>query len=399
MGALLLLSTAAFAQKPKDKTSKSAKEKARPVSVAEDFTRDFTVRGGLRHEIAVPTPEQDSLKAISIGKIIDSLVSARKEVPSADSVRLAALQIDIDSLTAERARLLPASVADSLAQSAEDSLQVNSSRLKPRYNAIFRDSVSFPLVTAISVVVPGFAQFYEQKYWKIPIQYAAIAAPLYFGIKQNTIYQDYKSQYDDLVAHGATQAEKTPVQTKMIRHNTYRQLLFGAAAAAYVGFLVDGVTNYPSELSRIQKATTLSMVCPGAGQIYNGSYWKLPIVVGGIASMIYVIDWNTRGYNRFKLAYDLRTDGDDTTVDEFTGTSEETLRTYKNLYRRNRDLSIIGLIGVYLVQVADAHIDAHMKVYDISDSLALNVTPRVLYSLRPDGRATNNFGFNFSFYF
>lgn len=61
----------------------------------------------------------------------------------------------------------------------------------------------------------------------------------------------------------------------------------------------------------MKKATTLACICPGAGQIYNKSYWKVPFVVGGFASMIYCIDWNNRGFQRFKKAYALRTAYDD----------------------------------------------------------------------------------------
>ena len=95
-----------------------------------------------------------------------------------------------------------------------------------------------------------------------------------------------------------------------------------------------------------------------------------------MVTMGYIIDWNNRGYQRFKLAYDLVTDGDDATVDEFNGRYDESfLQNLKNQYRRNRDLSIIGMVGVYLLNIMDAHIDAHMQDYDISDDLTLKVEP------------------------
>ena len=67
--------------------------------------------------------------------------------------------------------------------------------------------------------------------------------------------------------------------------------------------------NYSTnEVSDVKKATTLACIFPGAGQIYNKSYWKVPFVVGGFAAMIYCIDWNNRGYQRFKKAYRLLSD-------------------------------------------------------------------------------------------
>ncbi len=377
---------------------KKKKRKKKEVVAIADFTQGFEIKSGLRHAIKERTPEQDSLEAADLSRLIDSLIVAREGLAQEDTTALFTMQGRIDSLTTRRDALLPKVVAtDSLTVGA-DSLAADTLK-KERYNWLFRDSLSFSLVTAVSAVVPGFAQLYEENYWKIPAEYAAISIPLIAGLNQNKIYKRYKAEYDVMKANpNTTQADRTPVQTKMLKHQNYRTLLWGAAVASYMGFLVDGVMNYPSDLSHIQKATTLSLVCPGAGQIYNGSYWKVPIVVAGMASMFYVIDWNQRGYDRFKTAYDLATDGDDSTVGEFPNTSEESLRSIKNAYRRNRDLAIIGTVAVYLVQVADAHIDAHMQAYDITDNLSMEVHPQITQTAGPDG-LTNNLGFSMSFNF
>ncbi|MBR3682981.1 MAG: hypothetical protein IKL67_06200 [Tidjanibacter sp.] len=388
-------------QKQTEEKNKKKRKKKEVVAIA-DFTQGFEIKSGLRQVPIVRTPQQDSLEAADLSRLIDSLIVARESLVQDDTTAVATMQLRIDSLTTRRNALLP-KVADSLATDSTalalaDSLAADTLK-KERYNRIFRDSLSFSLVTAVSAVVPGFAQLYEENYWKIPLEYAAIGVPLVAGINQNKIYRRYKAEYDVLKANpNTTQADRTPVQTKMLKHQSYRTMLWGAAIASYMGFLVDGVMNYPSDLSHIQKATTLSLVCPGAGQIYNGSYWKLPIVVAGMASMVYVIDWNQRGYDRFKTAYDLATDGDDNTVGEFPNTSEESLRSIKNAYRRNRDLAIIGTVAVYLVQVADAHIDAHMQAYDISDDLSMEIRPQLTQTAGPNG-ITNNLGFNMSINF
>lgn len=394
--AALALSPALYGQQttPAEKSTKERKKKNdAPVSIV-DFKQGFSVRGGEKLMPVVRTPEQDSLEVVELTRIIDSLVVAREALLPEDSTSLHTLGTRIDSLSARRTTLLPA-VVDSLSQN--DSLVADTIK-KERYNWLFRDSVSFATTTALSVVLPGFAQLYEENYWKIPLEYALVGLPVWGGLHQHKLYRGYKTEFDRLAATGATQVERTPVQTKMLKHKSYSSLFFGAAVASYMGFLVDGVINYPSDMSDIQKATTLSMVCPGAGQIYNGSYWKVPIVVVGIASMAYVIDWNQRGYDRFKTAYDLATDGDDSTIGEFPNTSEESLRSIRNSYRRNRDLAIIGTVAVYLVQVADAHIDAHMQAYDISDNLSMKIEPRITQTVSPDGLA-NNYGFNFTMNF
>lgn len=392
-----LLPSMLFAQQEENAVEKkSKKRKKKEVVAIADFTQSFSVRGGEKILPIVRTPEQDSLEAAELSRLIDSLVVARESILPEDTTALSAASVRIDSLVARRTSLLPAEKTDSLIEKL-DTLAADTVK-KARYNWFFRDSLSLTPTTLASVVLPGFAQFYEEKYWKIPLEYAMVGLPLWAGLEQNKKYLSYKAEFDKLAASGATQEERTPVQTKMLKHQSYRTLFIGAAAASFMGFLVDGVINFPSEMSDIQKASTLSFVCPGAGQIYNGSYWKVPIVVIGMASMVYVIDWNQRGYTRFKTAYDLATDDDDTTISEFPNTPEESLRSIKNSYRRNRDLAIIGTVAVYLVQVADAHIDAHMQAYDISDNLSMKIEPQITQTISPQG-ITNNFGFNLTMNF
>lgn len=248
----------------------------------------------------------------------------------------------------------------------------------PRFSKAFRDSIPFSRLITFSALAPGLAQTYNGQAWKIPIIYGGAGLGLGFGLWVNKPYKDYKRQYDDLIKYGGTDRtdELNRIQGNMIKYNTFRQLLFGFAAASYIYSLVDGCVNYPSEVAAVKKATTLSMVCPGAGQIYNKTYWKVPIVIGGGASLIYCVDFNNRGYQRFKRAYTLLTDGDDSTVDEFSGRySAEFLKNLKDSYRRNRDLCIILTAGFYILQVIDAHVTAHMKTYDISDDLSMNLEP------------------------
>jgi hypothetical protein len=194
-------------------------------------------------------------------------------------------------------------------------------------------------------------------------------------------------------------ANVTGIQSRMIRHNTYRQLAIGFAAASYMYFLVDGTLNYSGTATNVKKATTLSLVFPGAGQVYNQNYWKLPIVVGGTAILGYVINWNNRGYQRFKTAYNQRMDP--SLVDEFKGQfGEQYLANSRDAYRRNRDLCIIFMGLFYIVQVIDAHATAHMKTYDVSDDLSrVTFAPSMdrLYSYQTG--SVNTFGFSLSMRF
>lgn len=168
-----------------------------------------------------------------------------------------------------------------------------------------------------------------------------------------------------------------------------KQVFMVTTIASYLYFIGDACIKYSTnEVSHVNKATTLAMVCPGAGQIYNKSYWRVPIVVGGFATTIYCIDWNNRGYQRFKKAYRLKADYDahpelypDGSQDEFGGRYNTSfLKNLRNSYRRNRDLCIILTAGLYILQIVDAHVDAHLQDYDISKDLTVSLSPVVGYS-------------------
>lgn len=275
----------------------------------------------------------------------------------------------------------------------------------------FGDSVSLSRVCWVSAVLPGYGQIYNKQYWKLPILYGTLGTSIGFAIHQNSIYKPLKKKYDALTLEdGLYRTEElNAVQRKMIRSNTTRQLLWGAAAASYIYFLGDVVVNYSTnEVSNVKKATTLSTICPGAGQIYNKSYWRAPIVLGGIASMVYVVDWNNRGFKRFKKAYALRADfernpgnyPDNVSNDEFGGRYPATyLKNLRDAYRRNRDLCLIISAGIYAFQIIDAHVDAHLKDFDISDDLAMRLDPLFDYQYSNIHGGTPIFGVNLNMTF
>ncbi len=148
-----------------------------------------------------------------------------------------------------------------------------------------------------------------------------------------------------------------------------------------------------------QKATWYAIVCPGLGQIYNRSYWKLPIVYGGVLAFTYLISWNGRMYNDYRNAYFDISDDDPTTDSyldlspNYKGTLEEkqkltnSLKTKTTSYRRARDLSIFGSVALYVVSVIDAFVDAHLYDFEVSNDLSFRVEPVIenysIYSYRP----------------
>ena len=274
----------------------------------------------------------------------------------------------------------------------------------------FSDSMSLSKVCLTSAVLPGFGQIYNKQYWKLPILYSTLGASMGLAIHQNSVYKPLRREYDAMLLNGMSRTEElNALQRKMIASNTKRQLYWGAAVASYIYFLGDAAIKYSTnDVSDVKKATTLSFICPGAGQVYNKSYWKVPIVIGGMVSMGYVIDWNTRGFKRYKKAYELRADYDvnpgnypgGVSKDEFNGRYSATyLKNLRDAYRRNRDLSIILTAAVYAFQVVDAHVDAHLKDFDVSDDLTVRLEPMFDYQYLPMYGANPVYGLNLNISF
>jgi len=125
------------------------------------------------------------------------------------------------------------------------------------------------------------------------------------------------------------------------------------------------------------KAALMSAIIPGLGQIYNKKYWKVPIVYAGFGTLAFFINYNQKGYLKWKQAY---IDFPDYKLEyTFPLTLEQIDRT-KNSYKRYRDLSIIGTAGFYLLQIIDATVDAYLFDWDVSDDISLRVEPSIIQS-------------------
>ncbi len=272
-----------------------------------------------------------------------------------------------------------------------------------RYSPIFRDTMPISRMTALSFVAPGLGQIHNKQYWKLPVLYAAVGTTAYLGIQQNNCFQKAKTVYDGLIFYGYNRenSDLERVQRTMIRHNQRRQMWWGLAAATYMYFICDGVMNYPGSSNNVKVATTLSTILPGAGQIYNKSYWKAPIVLGAFATTVMVVDWNNKIYQSYKLAYNLK-------MADMTESIEPNLRRLtaaqllnsRNSARRARDLSIIITGAVYLLNIIDAHVDSHMQNYDVSEDIGgVRVEP-VISQVNTSQRGSDNvFGMGMSFRF
>ena len=121
-----------------------------------------------------------------------------------------------------------------------------------------------------------------------------------------------------------------------------------------------------------RKASIYSAAIPGAGQIYNKKYWKVPIVYAGLGVFTYIAINNHNEFNRFKNAYILRSEGGQ---DEFFGIlSEPALINEMDRWRKFRDYNIIGGLVIYVLQIVDANVDANLYHFDVSDDLSFGIS-------------------------
>ena len=122
------------------------------------------------------------------------------------------------------------------------------------------------------------------------------------------------------------------------------------------------------------RAALLSAAIPGLGQAYNKKYWKIPLVWLGLGAFGYFIIWNNDQYQYYRrnLIYEIEQDPD---YPNETGLSQASLKSARDQYRRNRDqLALYGIL-FYLVQIVDAHVDAHLIEFDVNQDLSVKLEP------------------------
>ena len=189
---------------------------------------------------------------------------------------------------------------------------------------------------------------------------------------------------------------------------TYEEHVTDTLHMAEVSIMLDSTkqVKVPRDWSKWrpnpQRALWLALVLPGAGQIYNRTYWKLPIIYGGFMGCIYALTWNNQMYKDYSQAYLDIMDNDPGTASynkflhlgvQITSANEERykqlFKSRKDKYRRWRDMSFFVMIGVYALSVIDAYVDAELSEFDISKDLSLRIVPTVIQNSRGGGALTS----------
>ncbi len=164
----------------------------------------------------------------------------------------------------------------------------------------------------------------------------------------------------------------------------------------------DTITDFDYQPLKPAKVAFYSAVLPGLGQAYNKDYWKIPIVYAALGTGVAVAVFNQRQFKRYRNAYKDRIAG---RIDEFTilkddGTVDRQIFTEANLldaqtlFRRRKELSILITAGIYILQIVEANVSAHLSQFNVDDSLSLQPVFE-----RDDHNLYNTFGANLTFSF
>ncbi len=132
----------------------------------------------------------------------------------------------------------------------------------------------------------------------------------------------------------------------------------------------------------VKRSTVMSAIFPGLGQIHNNKikpnnihshlWWKMPIIYGGLTAATYFFIQNISEHKIVRNERLSRNDGNPAI--DYVDYSNDNLQVIQNIYRKRRDLSFIGILGIYTLQLIDANVEAHLFLFDSSDNLSLNIS-------------------------
>lgn len=241
-------------------------------------------------------------------------------------------------------------------------------------------------VAANAASVPEADRRYAEKIPSLPVMTAVPQIPA-----DSTTYLDAEMLVREPLAGGYDEASDT-IPTVVEDENS--------------PYLLSGKKVFSPSPTR---AVWLSALFPGLGQVYNRRYWKLPVVIGAFMGLGYGTSWNNGQLRDYTQAYRDLMDNDPSTksyMNFFPPTTKEedldktwlqnVMRSRRDFYRRNRDLCIICLVGMYLICMVDAYVDASLAHFDISPDLSIDWSPAMI--VNPSDRKISlglNWAFNF----
>lgn len=281
------------------------------------------------------------------------------------------LRVPVICLCWLAATALPAQQADTLAPATTDTTAKS-------------QSLTAANIARRSAFLPGYGQYTNGDYWKIPLTTGSVAAggwAIHYTTAEKKKYILATSQrLDDDPAtldpfegtlSNSTLLLRTEQRNRWNAH-AWMFTIYAYGMQVFDAYASARLQSHTSGHSPL-KAAYYSALLPGLGQAYNRKWWKVPIVYAALGTSVGFVIFNQQRYRDTRIAYITRTDNAPTDSYETAFTaqfSDENLITLQQFYRRNRDLSYIITAGLYLLNVVDAIVDGHLYNFNVSDDLS-----------------------------
>lgn len=257
----------------------------------------------------------------------------------------------------------------------------------------FCDSLSMSTVVLSALVLPGAGQVINGDYWKVPLVTGSVVGFTWASVYFHRRYNSLLSETLSLVPSTKIEQESRRIEMRSLRNGS-----IVAAAVSYSLGVADALVNHSPNFKSPFAALVSSALLPGLGQMYTHSYWKVPIIYGAAVYLTSQFMRMDQLYRRFDKALTYLLDENPETIDEFEGKrSRQDIQYFRDYYRRNRDLSLLGLSLLYVLNVIDAYVGAHLYYWNVDSDLAMRIYP----SLTPSfGNASSGvLAMNFNLYF
>ncbi len=319
-------------------------------------------------------------------------LAAQNSISSASDTLQIQPQVLPDSLTSHQPTTLIAPEVNSAPTTSVNVNTVLRSVPQSRFRR-FCDSLSMTTVALSALLVPGTGQIINGDYWKVPFVTGSVAAFTYASIHFHQRYTQLRLEPLSLTSSARLEAESHRIEMRSLRNAS-----IVAAAVSYSLGVADALISHSRDFKSPFAAVISSALLPGLGQMYTGTYWKVPIIYG---TAIYLTSSFMRMdllYRRFDKALTYLLDGDPNTIDEFEGKrSRQDIQYFRDYYRRYRDLNLLGLSLLYVLNVIDAYVGAHLYYWNVDSDLAMRIYPSVTPQVGAYSSGVLAMNFNLSF--
>lgn len=150
--------------------------------------------------------------------------------------------------------------------------------------------------------------------------------------------------------------------------------LFGSTAFAQQELAItvqDSVKGEEIDPLAPSKAAFYSAIVPGMGQAYNRQYWKIPVVYAALGTGIGIYAYNNKNYHNYRDEYKRRLNGTEEKTGKYSYLTDAQLISAQKQFQKNRDLSLIVTVGIYILNIVEANVSAHLLQFNVSDKLTV----------------------------